>query len=485
MKISIITICLNSSETIQETLNSVLSQTYKNLEHIFVDGGSTDNTIFYLKEYPLKNKIILNSNQNLYGALNYGISKATGDYILILHSDDLLNDRNVLFRLTKYMKKNYEFIIGSIFYFKKNKNEIKRFYPGIEFNNSKFKLGLMPPHTGSIVKREVYNKFNYNNKYKIAADFDFFLKTLYLNKFRVIYINLIITRMKLGGISTRSFISYLISSLEIYNSLKSSNKNINFIIILFRFIFKIKQFYNFQGRIFFKKFFYNKFYFERLSNDIIIIEKFNSLLKKNKFIYSALNLAFLGSFVKDHTLKFPYLYNWPDGISAKLLNHTLKKIPGREILKNLKIPYFIKHIDVIGNLSLYSKYKLEIVFRKKINNVKLPYGNLEIIKKSLSKYKIKKNSLIFLTLPTPKQELLAIELAKKNKFYKIICIGGSINMFTGQEKVVPNSIKYLEFIWRLRYETYRRLLRLLNTFFSVLYDFLSKRKILNIRVKIL
>jgi glycosyltransferase involved in cell wall biosynthesis len=485
MKISIITICLNSEKTIQETLNSVISQTYKNFEHIFVDGGSTDNTLFYLKEYPLKNKIILNSNQNLYGALNYGISKATGHYVLILHSDDLLNDHNVLFRLTKYMKKNYEFIIGSIFYFKENKNKIKRFYPGIDFNNSKFKLGLMPPHTGTLVKRDIYNKFNYNNKYKIAADFDFFLRTLFLNKCNIIYIDLIITRMRLGGISTRNLISYLISSLEIYNSLKKNCKNINLIFIFFRFIYKIKQFYNFQNEIFLKKFFYNKFYLERLLNDFIIIRKFNSLLKNNKFIYSAFNLAFLGSFVKNNSLKFPYLYNWPDGISVKLLNTNLKKIPGREILKKLKIPYFIKHIDIIGNLSLHSKYKLEIKFRRKINNIKLPYGDLEIIKKSLSKYKIKKNSLIFLTLPTPKQELLAIELAKKNKFYRIICIGGSINMFTGEEKVVPYNIRYLESIWRLRYETYRRLTRLLSTFFLVLYDFLSKRKIINLRLKVL
>ena len=196
MKISVITICLNSGETIQETLNSVISQTYKNIEHIFVDGGSTDNTMFYLKEYPLKNKIILTSNQNLYGSLNYGISKATGDYVLILHSDDLLNDRNVFSRLTKYMEKNYEFIIGSIFFFKKDKNLIKRFYPGIDFDNKGFKLGLMPPHTGNLVRRDVYNKFNYNNKYKIAADFDFFLRTLYLNKCTVIYIDLLITRMR-------------------------------------------------------------------------------------------------------------------------------------------------------------------------------------------------------------------------------------------------------------------------------------------------
>ena len=483
MKISIITICLNSADTIQETLNSVMTQTYKNIEHIFVDGGSTDNTMFFLKEYPLKNKIILNSSRNLYGALNYGISKSTGDYVLILHSDDLLNDHNVLFELSKYMKKNYELIIGSIFFFKENKSKIKRFYSSTDFNERQFKLGLMPPHTGALIKKDVYKKFKYKDEFKIAGDFDFFLRTIYLYKLNVIYINLIITRMKLGGISTKNFISYLISTIEIYKSLKKNNQFTNLIIILNRYIFKIKQFYNLSKFILPKRFLYHKFYFKRLSYDFVIIKDQNLIFKYNKFIYSALNLAFLGSFTKNKVLKFPYLYSWPDGVILKIFNKKLRKIPGREVMKNLKIPYFIKSIDVIGNLSLYSKNKLELLFKKKIRNIKLPYGDIKVIKKSLSRYKIKKNSLIFLTLPTPKQELLAIDLAKKNRFYRIICIGGSIRMYTGEEKIVPDTIKNIEFIWRLRYEPIRRLSRLINTFFSVVLDSLSKRKIISLKIK--
>ena len=89
MKISIITVTLNSSKTLRDTLNSVLSQTYKNIEHIIVDGGSRDETQAILKRYPNKNKkVYTKKGSGIYAAINYGIKKSKGDFITILNSDD-------------------------------------------------------------------------------------------------------------------------------------------------------------------------------------------------------------------------------------------------------------------------------------------------------------------------------------------------------------------------------------------------------------
>ena len=96
------------------------------------------------------------------------------------------------------------------------------------------------------------------------------------------------------------------------------------------------------------------------------------------------------------------------------------------------------------------------------------YGNVEKMLKKTN-LKIRENQLIFITLPTPKQEEFAQYLAKKNNNYKIICIGGSIAIASGEERPVPKIISYLEFIWRLRYETYRRISRLISTFFYFIY----------------
>ena len=93
MKISIITVCLNSEKTINYTLNSVISQNYSNIEHIIVDGGSTDNTLNILKKYKFKNKkVFYLKNKSLYSSINYGIKKANGGLISILHSDDIYNN---------------------------------------------------------------------------------------------------------------------------------------------------------------------------------------------------------------------------------------------------------------------------------------------------------------------------------------------------------------------------------------------------------
>jgi hypothetical protein len=188
------------------------------------------------------------------------------------------------------------------------------------------------------------------------------------------------------------------------------------------------------------------------------------VLNFNKnFILSAMNLAFLSFYSTGVIKKKKYLINWPDGIFSRTISDLNIKIPGREIIRSLKIPKIIKKITVIGNLSYKSKLFLENLYKMKIKNIKLPYGNINLILKNF-KYKTSKNELIFTTLPTPKQELVAHYIANKNKEFKIICIGGSIAIASGDEKEVPKYLARLEFLWRLRYETRRRIFRLIISF---------------------
>lgn len=144
----------------------------------------------------------------------------------------------------------------------------------------------------------------------------------------------------------------------------------------------------------------------------------------------------------------------------------------------------ISEIIVLGNLGNIQKDYIQKLYNKKVTNINLPYGNIEKIKKSIN-LKLKKSQLCFITLPTPKQEELAYEIAKHNKFFKIICIGASINIGSGVEKSVPKYLSNLEFLWRLRYETFRRTLRLLETFYYFFYGRFISGKIKNLNVKII
>ena len=197
-----------------------------------------------------------------------------------------------------------------------------------------------------------------------------------------------------------------------------------------------------------------------------------------------MNLAFLGSLSKNEIKLNKHLINWPDGIFSKLYKTKLKKIPGRQVMKDLKINKQIKKIIVLGNLSKKGKIYLKNWFNIPIKHIPLPFGPYEKIIQNL-KLKINKNELIFLTLPTPKQEQIADFLRSKNQFYKIICIGGSIGIVSGDEKEVPKFLFYLEFLWRLRYETLRRIKRLLITFYQYSIDLIFIKKIKNTEIKLI
>ena len=185
MKISVITVTLNSEQTIRDTLNSVFSQTYKNIEHIIIDGGSKDQTLPLLKKYPNnKKKIFIKKNFGIYKSINYGIKKSSGKYVCILNSDDIFQSNNSIKNIVKVINKNKnsKIFLGNVAYFDNSDYyRITRFYSSGGFKKWKMKFGLMPPHPASIIKREIYNKHGlYNEDFKIAADFEFFLRFLFL-----------------------------------------------------------------------------------------------------------------------------------------------------------------------------------------------------------------------------------------------------------------------------------------------------------------
>jgi len=206
------------------------------------------------------------------------------------------------------------------------------------------------------------------------------------------------------------------------------------------------------------------------------------------FILSAMNLAFLAYFAAKRFEINNNFYVWPDGIFFKKIfkGKNVYKIPGREILKKMNVPKYIKYIHLIGNSQ---KKGLNYIKKKcptqKILHTRLPYGSVKKLCKLIPR--LKKNELTLLLIPTPKQEELAILLRKKNKNYKIICIGGALNMLSGIEKSAPNFVEKLnlEFMWRLRYDTLRRVIRLVQSaiLFSKYSILGSYKKIQGIYVK--
>jgi colanic acid biosynthesis glycosyl transferase WcaI len=220
---------------------------------------------------------------------------------------------------------------------------------------------------------------------------------------------------------------------------------------------------------------------------IKIIKNINNIPFDRNFSLSGFNLAFIGYWVKKNIKLNDNVYLWPDGIFYKRFfdSQHMKKIPGRKIVEDLKIPNFIKQIYVFGNLNVHSKKYLYDLYRRTILHISLPVDNVDNLYKNFCNIQFLDTDFIFLTLPTPKQEQFAELIMKNSKFYKIICIGGAINMASGLEKPVPAFMERLnfEFIWRLRTDTIRRLRRLIvSTTFYFLGEISFKFKNLNKKI---
>jgi glycosyltransferase involved in cell wall biosynthesis len=213
------------------------------------------------------------------------------------------------------------------------------------------------------------------------------------------------------------------------------------------------------------------FYIQNLfvTKDDIAIKVITNALQINyekNFIISAFNLAFLGYYSKGDIRVNKNMYLWPDGYFRKrFLPNKINKFPGRFLLNNLDLKSTsIKKTVVIGNLSNNSKLFLEKILNIKISHVQLPYGNLEDFKKHVPVFK--KDQICIITLPTPKQEILANYISDSQNFYKIFCFGAAVAMASGDEKVIPDkysNLFFAEALWRLQFEPRRRIIRLILT----------------------
>lgn len=203
MKISIITVVWNNVNTIKDAIESVLNQTYKNIEYIIIDGGSTDGTIEVIQSYGNKiNKFVSERDEGIYDAMNKGIKLATGDVIGILNSDDFYKSNDVLETVAKeFMVKDIDCLYGDLEYVdQSNTSKVVRYWKSKPYRKGLFQKGWHPPHPTFFVKREIYHKYGmFNTNFKIAADYELMLRFLEKYQIKSSYIPKVLVSMRLGG----------------------------------------------------------------------------------------------------------------------------------------------------------------------------------------------------------------------------------------------------------------------------------------------
>lgn len=225
MKISVITVCYNSEDNIETCLKSFAAQTYKNKEHIIIDGASTDKTISIVQRYN-PDRLISERDNGLYYALNKGLECVTGDVVSFLHSDDVYGSDNVLEKIAETFKNyNTDSVYADLQYVSKTDlSHIIRNWQAGKFDYKMLKKGWMPPHPSFFVKKSIYDKYGvFNTKYKIAADYDIMMRFLGKYKITTSYCPITAVKMRVGGASNRSLKNILLKSKEDYLVAKANN----------------------------------------------------------------------------------------------------------------------------------------------------------------------------------------------------------------------------------------------------------------------
>lgn len=253
MKVSVITATYNSGATIRNTLESVLGQTYPDIEHIVVDGGSTDDTMSLVHEYkPRYNgrlRYISEPDEGIYDAMNKGIKMATGDVIGILNSDDFYTSPDTVETLVGELERQQvDAVYGDIHYVdNKDLDKSVRYYSSAGFRRWKMLLGFMPAHPSFYCRKEVYERFGlFKTSYKVAADFENLLRLIYVGKISTNYVPKDCVTMRTGGASTSGYASHRSILSDHVRAYRENHVRSNALLDSLRYVYKVAEIARFK-----------------------------------------------------------------------------------------------------------------------------------------------------------------------------------------------------------------------------------------------
>lgn len=245
MKFTIITVCYNAEKYIKTCIESVLSQDYKDIEYIIVDGNSKDTTVDIIKSYGNSiTKWISEPDKGLYDAMNKGLAMATGDVIGFISSDDVIAHPQVISTVARLIEeKKVDSVFADVVHTKeKDLNKVIRLHHARNYKLAHFEWGTMPAHLSFYAKKILYDKFgNFDTQFRICADYDLLMRFLYIQKVSHYYHPEVWVKMRTGGISNQGLKSIININKEIMVSCKKNKVPTNWVKIYSKYFTKVFQ----------------------------------------------------------------------------------------------------------------------------------------------------------------------------------------------------------------------------------------------------
>lgn len=245
-KISIITVVFNGEKTISDTIMSVSSQDYANVEYIIIDGASSDGTTAIIEKHKEKISVFVSELDNgIYDAMNKGVNLATGDLIGFLNADDIYAHSSVLSRVAATFNRcNVDACYGDLVYVRDDLSKIIRYYRSNRFSPKMLAYGWMPAHPTLFIKRKLFDRHGlFKTDYRIAADYEMVARLFWKHHIRYQYIPDVLVKMRMGGVSTSGVKSNYILSKEIVRACKENDINTSLPRVLLKYPLKIMEFF--------------------------------------------------------------------------------------------------------------------------------------------------------------------------------------------------------------------------------------------------
>jgi glycosyltransferase involved in cell wall biosynthesis len=245
MKISVITVCFNSQTTIERSVQSVVDQQWPEVEHIVIDGGSTDGTLAILERFrPHLAVLVSEPDKGIYDAMNKGLARATGDVICFLNADDQYADANVLAEVAQQMLTHQlDALVADVGFFKAgDPTRMTRRYRSDRFSPQHLSWGWMPAHPGLFLTRKIVQRVGkFKTDYRIAGDYEYVVRTFHGHDLHYKHLPSVVVNMQAGGISNSSWRNRLLLNREVVRACKENGIHTNLLKILVKYPFKLLE----------------------------------------------------------------------------------------------------------------------------------------------------------------------------------------------------------------------------------------------------